>query len=166
MDCSPPGPSVHGIFQARVLEWGAIAFSALSDLHICNTVLLTGVVMRYITFLWFSFLKITIYFWLYSVFIAGWGLLSGCGVWASHCSGFSHCGPQTLGMQAWVVSARGLSSYFLQAPERRLSSCGAWVLLPRGVWDLPRPGTESESPELAVRFLTSGLPGKPWPIVL
>ena len=27
MDCSPPGPSVHGIFQATVLEWGAIAFS-------------------------------------------------------------------------------------------------------------------------------------------
>ena len=27
MDCSPPGPSVHGIFQARVLEWGAIAYS-------------------------------------------------------------------------------------------------------------------------------------------
>ena len=28
MDCNPPGSSVHGIFQARVLEWGAIAFSA------------------------------------------------------------------------------------------------------------------------------------------
>ena len=28
MDCSPLGASVHGIFQARVLEWGAIAFSA------------------------------------------------------------------------------------------------------------------------------------------
>ena len=27
MDCSPPGSSVHRIFQARVLEWGAIAFS-------------------------------------------------------------------------------------------------------------------------------------------
>ena len=27
MDCSPPGSSFHGIFQARVLEWGAIAFS-------------------------------------------------------------------------------------------------------------------------------------------
>ena len=26
MDCSPPGPYIHGIFQARVLEWGAIAF--------------------------------------------------------------------------------------------------------------------------------------------
>ena len=28
MDCSPPGSSVHGIFQARVLEWGAVAFLA------------------------------------------------------------------------------------------------------------------------------------------
>ena len=27
MDCSPPGSSIHGIFQARVLEWGATAFS-------------------------------------------------------------------------------------------------------------------------------------------
>ena len=27
VDCSPPGSSIHGIFQARVLEWGAIAFS-------------------------------------------------------------------------------------------------------------------------------------------
>ena len=27
MDCSLPGSSAHGIFQARVLEWGAIAFS-------------------------------------------------------------------------------------------------------------------------------------------
>ena len=26
MDCSLPGSSIHGIFQARVLEWGAIAF--------------------------------------------------------------------------------------------------------------------------------------------
>ena len=31
MDCSLPGPSVHGIFQARVLEWGAIAFSGVSS---------------------------------------------------------------------------------------------------------------------------------------
>ena len=28
MDCSPPASSVHGIFQARVLEWCAIAFSS------------------------------------------------------------------------------------------------------------------------------------------
>ena len=29
MDCSLPGSSIHGIFQARVLEWGAITFSGL-----------------------------------------------------------------------------------------------------------------------------------------
>ena len=29
MDCSPPGSSIHGIFQAAVLEWGAIAFSGI-----------------------------------------------------------------------------------------------------------------------------------------
>ena len=29
VDCSPPGSSAHGIFQAGVLEWGAIAFSIL-----------------------------------------------------------------------------------------------------------------------------------------
>ena len=31
MDCSLPGSSVHGIFQARVLEWGAIAFSVYAE---------------------------------------------------------------------------------------------------------------------------------------
>ena len=32
MDCSPPGSSVHGIFQARILEWVAISFSRGSSL--------------------------------------------------------------------------------------------------------------------------------------
>ena len=33
MDCSPSGSSIHGIFQARVLEWGAIAFSSFNSRH-------------------------------------------------------------------------------------------------------------------------------------
>ena len=40
MDCSLPGSSIHGIFQARVLEWSAIAFS--SDMgrgHIKNAII-------------------------------------------------------------------------------------------------------------------------------
>ena len=41
MDCSLPGSSVHGIFQARVLEWGAIAFSLkdlkTSQIKICQS---------------------------------------------------------------------------------------------------------------------------------
>ena len=31
VDCSPPVPSIHGIFQARVLEWSATAFSVYSS---------------------------------------------------------------------------------------------------------------------------------------
>ena len=34
MDCNPPGSSIHGIFQARALEWGAIAFSHILHFHI------------------------------------------------------------------------------------------------------------------------------------
>ena len=36
MDCSLPGSSIHGIFQARVLEWGAIAFSKLLGYYFPN----------------------------------------------------------------------------------------------------------------------------------
>ena len=36
MDCSSPGSSIHGIFQARVLEWGAIAFSDALCLEVVN----------------------------------------------------------------------------------------------------------------------------------
>ena len=35
MDCSLPGSSIHGIFQARVLEWGAIAFSERVLIKLC-----------------------------------------------------------------------------------------------------------------------------------
>ena len=39
MDCSLPGSSVHGILQARVLEWGAIAFS---EKYMLNIIKLEG----------------------------------------------------------------------------------------------------------------------------
>ena len=73
-----------------------------------------------------------IYFWLHWVFVAArelslvaaWGGCSllwftaatvRCGVWASHCGGFSCCGARDLGTWASVVVARGLSS------------CGIWA---------------------------------------
>ena len=37
MDSSPPGSPVHGIFQARVLEWGAIAFAFLCITYLGKT---------------------------------------------------------------------------------------------------------------------------------
>ena len=36
MDGSLPGSSVHGIFQARGLEWGAIAFSVQPNIYVNN----------------------------------------------------------------------------------------------------------------------------------
>ena len=41
MDCSLPGSSIHGIFQARVLEWGAIAFSNYSLMKFKHHALVT-----------------------------------------------------------------------------------------------------------------------------
>ena len=44
MDCSLPGYSIHGIFQARVLEWGAIAFS--ERFHIAGEIGCLGVCFK------------------------------------------------------------------------------------------------------------------------
>ena len=49
---------------------------------------------------------------------------------------------------------------------RRLSSCGSWAQLLRGMWDLPRPGLEPMSPALAGKFLTTAPPGKPYRFLL
>ena len=43
MDHSPPGSSIHGIFQARVLEWGAIAFSEGQPISCINNMALNAV---------------------------------------------------------------------------------------------------------------------------
>ena len=48
MDCSLPGSSIHGIFQAAVLEWGAIAFSlcASTNSQLCVLFFLMQVSVR------------------------------------------------------------------------------------------------------------------------
>ena len=45
----------------------------------------------------------------------------------------------------------------------RLGNCGSRAQLPRGMWDLPRPGLEPVSPALAGGFSTTAPPGKPSP---
>ena len=49
---------------------------------------------------------------------------------------------------------------------RRLSSCGPWAQLLRGMWDPPRPGLEPMSPALAGRLSTTEPPGKPQEVFL
>ena len=55
----------------------------------------------------------------------------------------------------------GFSSGSSRALEHRLCSCGAWIWLLLGIWDLPGSGIEPVSRALAGRFLTTEPPGKP-----
>ena len=58
-----------------------------------------------------------------------------------------------------TIAASLVAEHRLQT--RRLSNCGSWAQLLRGMWDLPRPGLEPVSPALAGRFSTTEPPGKP-----
>ena len=49
MDCSLPGSSVHGIFKARVLEWGAIAFSISNNYSYTNQIMKIQLVIKSVT---------------------------------------------------------------------------------------------------------------------
>ena len=72
---------------------------------------------------------------------------SHCGVWASHCDGFSCCELQVLGHTGTVLVVHGLS-----CP----TACG--ILL-------PAPGIEPMSPALSGGFLTTQPPGKSHPLI-
>ena len=58
-----------------------------------------------------------------------------------------------------AIAASLVAEHRLQM--RRLSNCGSWAQLLRGMWDLSKPGLEPVSPALAGRFSTTAPPGKP-----
>ena len=70
VDCSLPGSSVHGIFQARVLEWGAIVFSSVpsSSVFIWNHFFLLFVILSPIVTFW-RFLNSNFSFAFYIIFL-------------------------------------------------------------------------------------------------
>ena len=76
---------------------------------------------------------------------------------------FSSCGkqgPLFIAVRGPLTIAASLvAEHRLQT--RRLSNCGSWAQLFRGMWDLPRPRLEPVSPALAGRFSTTAPPGKP-----
>ena len=101
-------------------------------------------------FFFFSFLIFFIYFWL-------------CGVFVFCARAFSSCGkrgPLFIAVRGPpTVAASPAAEHRPQT--RRLSNCGSWAELLRGMWDLPRPGLEPMSPASAGRFSTTAPPGKP-----
>ena len=76
---------------------------------------------------------------------------------------FSSCGkrgpPFIAVRRPLTIAASLVAEHRLQM--RRLSNCGSWAQLLRGMWDLTRPGLDPVSPELAGRFSTTAPPGKP-----
>ena len=80
---------------------------------------------------------------------------SSCGEW----------GPLFIGVRGPLTIAASLVAE-QRLQTLRLSSCGSWTQLLRGMWDLPRPELEPVSPALAGRFSTTAPPGKPVCVVL
>ena len=76
---------------------------------------------------------------------------------------FSSCGkrgPPFIAVRGpFTIAAPPIARHRLQT--RRLSNCGSWAQLLRGMWDLPSPGLEPVSPALAGRLPTTAPPGKP-----
>ena len=69
MDCSLPGSSVHGIFQARVLEWGAIAFSKY--VSYIRVILDTFLKNKYLYMFWLKKIRLlTIIYSIYVLFLS------------------------------------------------------------------------------------------------
>ena len=111
MDCSQPGSSVHGIFQARVLGWGTIAFS------------LSGYRFQFMKPYYFRFL---------------------------------------LSLKSLMTNSGGKVSLLHTMANKPINStCGAWAQLLSGMWDLPDPGIELESPALPAVFFLTESPRKP-----
>ena len=114
------------------------------------------------SYFFFFNLILFIYFWLHWVFVAvrRLSLVVASGGYSSlPCAGFSLQWLRLL--RSTGSRCAGFSSCGSRALECRLSSCGprAWLLC--GTWDLPGPGLEPVSPELAGGFLTTGPPGSP-----
>ena len=115
-------------------------------------------------FLRVVFFKIFIYFYL---FFSVLGLhrfgcaFSSCGEWGLLIVPV-HRLLSVVASLLWSTGSRhvGLSSCYSPALELGLSGCGAWAYLLCGMWDLPGPGMEPESPALASRFLFTVPRGK------
>ena len=128
---NPPGSSVHGLLQARTLEWVAIPFFKFTSLLFifgCTGSLL----LRHP-------LALVVVFGDYSpVAVLSFSLPMVSQV-AEH---------RLQGRWASVVGAHGLST------------CGAWAQPLCDMWNLPRSGIEPMSPALAGRFFTTEPSGK------
>ena len=129
--CSPPGSSVHGIFQARIPEWVAISFSQGSfpprSLTPSRVPRIGLQILDHLAL-----------------------ILAICGAQAFHCSGFSCRGARTLG-------PAGFSNCSSQTQEHRFSNCGPRTCWSSAFWS----SQIRDWTPVAGEFLTTEPRGKP-----
>ena len=149
MDCSPPGSSVHGISQARILECVAISFSSGSSwprdwIHI------SFIAVRFFTAEppEFPFSSLMLLKKIFIYFLLHWVLLAACGIFRS---------------SSWT------SVWLWPAGSRACGFCswGMWAYLPRGcgilvTWPEIEVVTRDWTyvPCVGRQFLSTGPPGK------
>ena len=106
-----------------------------------------------------SYFYLFIYLFIYFIYLFIFGHV-GSSFRARAFSSCSKRGPLFIAVRGpFTFTAPPVAGHRLQT--RRLSSCGSRAQLPRGMWDLPRPGLEPVSPALAGRLSTTAPPGKP-----
>ena len=125
MDCNPPDSSVHGILQARILEWVAISHSSGSSLPMDPTLISCfSCISRWVLYYWyisniwfFKFFSISLFIWLLWVLVGPWGSL----IFAVTCSIFS-CGVWDIvswpGLESRSPSQRGAQSHSHQTNRK------------------------------------------------
>ena len=142
--------SLHGFSSHPVIEQQR-ASVLYSQGQVCC--LNTDFTTLTLFFFFLIFIYLFIYFYL---FLAVLGL-------RFYARAFSTCGKRgplfIVVHRPLTIAASPVAKHRLQT--RRLSSCGSWAQLLRGMWDLPKLGLEPVSLPLAGRFSTTAPPGKP-----
>ena len=141
MDCSPPGSSVHGIFQARILAWVAMSLprgsSRLRDWTRVSYVSYIGKRV-FITSAEKPIIIVTFFFIIYVIYLGLHRIFASCCARAFSCRGFSCCGARAQYLRCMgLVTLRHVES--LQTRDWTLVSCigGATLLIPEPPGEAP-----------------------------
>ena len=171
VDCSPPGSSVHGILQARILEWVAISFSRNlpnSGIEPLSPALAGGfftteppekpISVR--TYIHTYIHTDTYYIFFFLMFI--YAFISAVRGPCCCAQAFSGCCEQELHPSLRKCESFSLRLLFAEEAPRSasFSACVLWAQLLHGMWNLLDRGSEPTAPALAGGFLTTGPLGK------
>ena len=150
------------LFGCMESSWLCELFSSCGELGALLQLQAAGYHDRFQCYIFVDFFPLIMFVYLFGCMGSSWlcELVSSCGEWGTtpvagcwflllRSTGSRACG------WASVVVAHGLNRGGFQAPEHRLSSCGAQAQLLHGTWDLPGSEVKPVSPPLAGGLFTT-----------